>query len=96
MKLIKNLYGCAICSESFCAPSYLIQHVQKKHQEVETSKNNGENNFMEAEILNVTSQTKYSKGDILPLENVSKYDKKDNGIQSQESALDFAGLVFEV
>ena len=96
MKLIKNLYGCAICPESFCTPSSLIQHVQKKHQEVETSKKNDENNSMEAEILNATSQTKFTKEGILPLKNIPKCDKKENVFQSQESAVEFTGQVFEV
>ena len=97
MKLIKNLYGCAICPESFCTPSSLIQHVQFKHQEIEISKNNNENNPMEAEILDArASQTKVTKEDILSLENVPKCDKDNDGFQSQESAVDFTGLVFEV
>ena len=31
MKLLKNLYACAVCSESFSAAKFLVSHVQTKH-----------------------------------------------------------------
>ena len=32
MKLLKNLYACAICQESFTIPNALVNHVKTKHE----------------------------------------------------------------
>ena len=31
MKLIQNLYACALCQESYSGPSTLVKHVQANH-----------------------------------------------------------------
>ena len=38
MLMVKNLFACAICPESFSTSSALVHHVQMKHNVIETSK----------------------------------------------------------